>query len=212
MAAVREIVTALDNNWKWVAFGNAQHVCMFSGYLLFYLIGMLADMEYHIPPYVDDAFGILALTTEWLLFANHLHGMPPLEVLVHTLLGNVIKGGILMGFLVIWKKSQILPVLGLAYTILFQGTWFWHVGFILFPPWKSTWNAESHEHMTIATVIFIAHLFLNAVLILILNAFIARRLRGRKCLAKDSMERRMLLSQDEEPEKEREIFRNGTIP
>ena len=94
-------------------------------------------------------------------------------------------GGFLMEALKVWQESHILPVLGLAYTILLQGTWFWQVGFILFPPWKSTWEWENHGHLTIATVIFIAHLFLNAMLILILNAFIAIRFRGRQDPAKD---------------------------
>ena len=185
---------------------------MFLGFFLYFFIGMLADRGYIILPYVDDVFGIGAVTVEWLLFANHLHGMPPLEVLVrtmplivqvtsakfkiensmrlfsqvHTLLGYVIKFGIFMGFLMIWKKSHILSVLGFAYMLLLQGTWFWQVGFILFAPWKSTWNKESHEHMTYATVVFIAHVFFDAILILILNAFIERRFAGRQHTAKNS--------------------------
>ncbi|CAG0882260.1 unnamed protein product [Darwinula stevensoni] len=126
-----EIITGFDKNWKWDTPGNAQHVCMFLGFFLYFFIGMLADKGYIHLPYVDDVFGIFAVTVEWLLFANHLHGMPPLEVL-------------------------------------------------------STWNTESHEHMTYATVVFIAHLFLDAILILILNEFIARRFGGRKYFAKDS--------------------------
>ncbi|CAG0880386.1 unnamed protein product [Darwinula stevensoni] len=192
-----ESISAFDGAWV----GNAQHMSMFFGFFLCYLIGILMDKGYPIPPYADDAFLILALTVEWILFAYHLHGRSPLDVLVHTLLVNAIPAGILLAFLYAWKKSQILPILAFMYAWLIQGTWFWQVGFILYPPWKSTWNVESHEHMTIATVIFIAHLFLDAVLILILNGFIATRSRGRRRLEKGlEEEKKSLLSQGEPDE------------
>ena len=73
-----ESIAAFDGEWT----GNAQHISMFFGFFLCYLVGMLMDKGYPIPPYVDDAFVILALTVEWLLFANHLHGRSPLDVLV----------------------------------------------------------------------------------------------------------------------------------
>ncbi|CAG0880387.1 unnamed protein product [Darwinula stevensoni] len=198
---IGETINALDENWNWVHLGNAQHVCMFFGFLFWGVIGMLMDKGYPFPPYADHAFIILALIVEWLLFANHLHGRYPLDVLTHTLLGNVLTSGILLGFLNAWKNSQILPILALTYTMLVQGTWFWQVGFILYPPWEKTWNEESHDHMTIATVIFVAHLFIDALLILILNGFIESCLRGQGHHGKDSEEEEWMLSEEKLDEK-----------
>ncbi|CAG0898733.1 unnamed protein product [Darwinula stevensoni] len=79
---IGEAIYAIDKTWSWASLGNAQHICMYSTFFLFYFTGVLIDKGYPIPPYADDAFLILALTVERLLFINHLHGRPSLDFLV----------------------------------------------------------------------------------------------------------------------------------
>ncbi|CAG0891362.1 unnamed protein product [Darwinula stevensoni] len=203
-----ECGNALDKNWNWMYPENSQHIAIYFAFFLYFLIGTLVDKGYPILPYADDIFGIFALVVEWLLFAYHTHGKLPFEVVVHTLLGDVIKGGILLELLMIWKKSNIIPVLGFAYTLLFQATWFFQIG--LFLHWRNTWDFESHVNMTYATVIFIAHLFLDAIFVLALSSFIEKSVRGGGCLTNCSEEKRILLSQDEK--EERDDFKKGRIP
>ncbi|CAG0899846.1 unnamed protein product [Darwinula stevensoni] len=203
---IGEIIGGFDQNWKWEQMGNTQHLCVYSSFFIFCFIGFLMDMGCTFLPYVDHAFMILALTVEWLVFSYHLHGKTPLQALVHILLGNVLKSSIVLAFLNAWKRSQVLLTLALVYSFLVQGTWFYQIGFIEDPPWKSTWNGESHDHMTIITVIFVAHLFLDAIFILILNGFIAAWVRGRGRLRYCSEDEKQMLPRYEKLDEKTDDF------
>ena len=104
---------------------------------------------------------------------------------LHMLLGNVLTSGILLAFLSAWKKSEVILTLAFYYTLLVQGTWLLQTGIVVDPPWKSTWDHKSHDHMTLATVLFVAHLFIDALFILTLNGFaqlwVRRRGRLSRC-------------------------------
>ncbi|CAG0903204.1 unnamed protein product [Darwinula stevensoni] len=203
-----ECGNALDENWNWIYPENYQHITVFFAFFLFYLIGMLADRGYPVLPSADAVFGLFAFLVEWVLFSYHtVFYKHPLEFQIHALLLDVVKGGVVMAFLMIWEKRHILPVLGFAYTLLFQGTWFLQIG--VFIHWNHAWgwSFESDLNMTIASVVFIAHLFFDAVVVLVLNGFVETSLRRGEYRAKGSEERKILISHEEEKE-ERGIFKN----
>lgn len=67
---------------------------------------------------------------------------------------------------------QVLGALCRTVFSLLQGSWFYQIGFILYPPaWLNSvgWNEEDHGQMMIVTLIYTWHL----ASILILSAFIA---------------------------------------
>jgi hypothetical protein len=74
---------------------------------------------------------------EGFLFANHLHSREPLDIHVHTLLVYAIEGCVAFTCLEFFKPNEILFTYGRIVCTLLQGTWFYQVGFVLYPPTKN---------------------------------------------------------------------------
>ena len=77
-----EIITGFDEEWRFAHLGNAQHVTMFSLFLLNAFIELLIELGQPLPPNLDYASAILAFIGEGVLFAGHLHGRSPMDVQV----------------------------------------------------------------------------------------------------------------------------------
>ncbi|KAF2343854.1 Protein of unknown function DUF716 (TMEM45), partial [Trinorchestia longiramus] len=97
---------------------------------------------------------------------------------VHTLLLYLIYGAVICGALEIKYRREILPTIGRTYFTIVQGTWFCHVGFILYPlPGMSSWDLENHSQMTVVTTLFTVHLAVILVFLMILGFLINFRVR-----------------------------------
>lgn len=154
-----EIWTGFSKDWRFVNLGNGQHATMF---FFFGLTGVVDIMIYHkcsLPPDMDYVSIILAVIVEFVLFKFHLHGRKDLDVLLHTLLIYAIAAGIIAIAMELKYRNNILCALSRAYFTILQGTWFWQVGWILYPPFESSykWDLEDHDQMMIATMIFAWH-------------------------------------------------------
>ncbi|KAF2364112.1 hypothetical protein FHG87_005125, partial [Trinorchestia longiramus] len=75
-----ELVTGFKGG-EFANVGNSQHMSMYFFYGLMAFVNILLHYKFSIPPGTDYAVALLALLNEGLLFANHLHGRPPLDVL-----------------------------------------------------------------------------------------------------------------------------------
>lgn len=153
---VGEYATALDENGKFVAIHNGQHMTMFG----FFAFNAIFELLYAyqvpgLPPDLDYLTGAIAFAIEGLLFIWHLHGRSHLDTQVHTFLVYAIVMCAISTILEIFFKDDVRPRLLRAGFTLLQGSWFFFVGFILYPPqgWK-TWDPEDHEQMMIVTMMF----------------------------------------------------------
>lgn len=138
--------------------GNAQHMTMF----FFFGINGLVDICYYkkwpLPPQLDYATAALAFSVEGFLFFNHLHGRPHMDIQVHMFLFYVITACVIFTVLEMSYPKNVLAALGRIFFTLLQGTWFYQVGFILYPPIGEKWDVDSHPQMMVVTLMFTWHM------------------------------------------------------
>lgn len=170
-----EIYTGFSAEGHFVNLGNGQHATMFFFFGLSGVIDILLYFKVPLPPDMDYIAGILAFICEYVLFKFHLHGRTDLDVLLHTLLIYTIAASILAMLAELKYRDNILCALARSYFTLLQGTWFWQVGWILYPPFKHSfhWDQEDHEQMMIATMIFAWHGAVDFLLVLSIGGLVA---------------------------------------
>ncbi|XP_075850294.1 transmembrane protein 45A-like [Microcebus murinus] len=106
-----------------------------------------------------------ALFVEAFIFHNHTHGRELLEIFVHQLLVLVIFLTGLVTFMefLLWK-NVLLELL--RSSLMLQGSWFFQIGFVLFPPSGApAWNLMDHENIMFLTICFWWHYAVNFVII-----------------------------------------------
>ncbi|XP_052811512.1 transmembrane protein 45B-like [Mya arenaria] len=170
-----EIYTGFSKDWRFVNIGNGQHATMFFFFGLSSVVDILLHYKWPLPPSMDYVSLFLAITVEFILFKFHLHGRTDLDVLLHTLLLYAIAASIISVILEMKYKNNIMCALSRAYCTLLQGTWFWQIGWILYPPFKSSfrWDEDDHEQMMIATMIFAWHAGVNLLIVLAIGGVVA---------------------------------------
>ncbi|CAI9587214.1 unnamed protein product, partial [Staurois parvus] len=84
------------------------------------------------------------------------------------------------------RDNIILELFRSSLTIL-QGTWFWQIGFVLYPPGGGAeWDQKDHENIMFITMCFCWH-YAVAVLIMGVNYFLVYCcLRKSKVISSDS--------------------------
>ncbi|XP_012688260.2 transmembrane protein 45B [Clupea harengus] len=147
----------LMNSDGWVKLMNWQHSTMY----LFYGISGIADILCATSPFapqgLDSMALSLALFVEGFLFKYHLHNRPMLDTHVHSLLLVAVFGGAASTALEVFlRNNTVLEVLRCSLAIL-QGTWFYQIGFVLFPLSGPEWNQEDHGNMMFITMCFCWH-------------------------------------------------------
>ncbi|XP_070000043.1 transmembrane protein 45B [Penaeus vannamei] len=151
-----EFATAFDAG-KFTHIGNAQHMTMFFFFGLNGVMDVLTHYRIPVPPDMDYVSAVLAFSMEALLFYYHLHGRSHMDVQVHMLLFYVVLACAVSTALEMCYKNNVLPALCRSYFTLLQGTWFYQIGFILYPPWGPTWDQENHGQMMMVTLFFTWH-------------------------------------------------------
>ncbi|XP_058271581.1 transmembrane protein 45B [Hemibagrus wyckioides] len=144
-------------NGEWVKLMNWQHSTMY----LFFGISGIADVlsmsSLPVPPGLDH-FGLsLALFVEGFLFYFHVHSRPALDQHIHSLLLVAIFCGaastMLEAFL---QDNALLEVFRCSLAIL-QGTWFYQIGFVLYPLNGQEWDLENHGNIMFITMCYCWH-------------------------------------------------------
>ncbi|XP_012944086.1 transmembrane protein 45B [Aplysia californica] len=154
-----------------------QHATMY----FFFLVSGVVDVSLHynipLPPGSDYMSLALAFTVEGLLFANHLHGRPILDVHLHVLLVYVIV--VTVAVLVLECRFRESPLLTLCrgYLVMLQGSWFWAVGIILYghggEHLNTAWEMDKPEEVMISTIYFTWHCAALFILLFLLAVFMS---------------------------------------
>ncbi|KAL0191266.1 hypothetical protein M9458_013964, partial [Cirrhinus mrigala] len=92
------------------------------------------------------------------LFLYHLHGRDMLDVHVHTLLLYAIFGQAFICLLEVFHRGNILLELLRATLTVLQGSWFWQIGFVLYPPSQVKWDQTDHDNAVFVTLCYCWHL------------------------------------------------------
>ena len=155
---------------------NVQHATMYSVISVNAVIDILCHYKAPVPPDSDYVSMAIAVVSQGLLYASHLHGRKGLDVLVHTLL--VYLSITLAAVILIEMKyrNNIMAALSRAYLTLVVGTWYWQEGWMLYPPfpWSFQWDPNDHGQMMIATTVFVWHLIVDFLIMLGIGGIVAR--------------------------------------
>ncbi|KAJ6662657.1 hypothetical protein lerEdw1_011296 [Lerista edwardsae] len=190
---------------QWNHLKNWQHGTMY----FFYGISGLVDIVVHntsvLPIAMDRMMLSLAFLVEGFLFYHHIHGRAILDIHVHQLLILAIFGGAFSTFLeVFFRGIIVLEMLRTSFLIL-QGSWFWQIGFVLYPPSGSPeWNQTDHNNAMFLTMCYCWH-YAFALLILALNYTIVNWVVRYRMKRVPAMEIGLLKSSERDLESEDEM-------
>ncbi|KAJ0062037.1 hypothetical protein NL108_015240, partial [Boleophthalmus pectinirostris] len=150
---------------EWVKLMNWQHSTM---YLFFGIAGVTlvaSTASKLVPVGVDRLILSMALFVEGFLFYYHVSMRPHLDAHIHTLLLVAVFGGAASTMLEVFKRHNIiLELLGAGFFIL-QGTWFYQIGFVLYPLSGPQWELEQHDNIMFVTMCFCWHLAVAVLLV-----------------------------------------------
>ncbi|XP_035130116.1 transmembrane protein 45A isoform X2 [Callithrix jacchus] len=146
-----------------------------------------------------------ALFVEAFVFYNHTHGREMLDIFVHQLLVLVILLTGLIAFLEFLVRNNVLLELLRSSLTLLQGSWFFQIGFVLYPPDGSpAWDLVDHENIMFLTICFCWHYAVALVIVGMNYAFVTWLVKSRlKRLC--SSEIGLLKSVEREQESEEEM-------
>ncbi|XP_072517681.1 transmembrane protein 45B [Salminus brasiliensis] len=167
----------------WVKLMNWQHSTMY----LFFGISGIADIlitaPLPVPAGLDRLSLSLALFVEGFLFYFHVHNRPPLDQHIHSLLLVAVFGGAASTMLEVFMRDNALLELFRSSLAILQGTWFYQIGFVLYPLSGKQWNLENHGNIMFITMCYCWH-YAVALLIVGINYsvvwWVTRRCEGRQ--------------------------------
>ncbi|XP_047463180.1 transmembrane protein 45B [Mugil cephalus] len=157
---------------SWVKLMNWQHGTM---YLFFGISGIALVTTTKLKMEragVDRLALSIALFVEGFLFYYHVHHRPPLDAHIHTLLLVAVFCGSASIMLEIFiKDNVVLELLGACMFIL-QGTWFYQIGFVLYPLSGPQWDLEEHNNIMFITMCYCWHLAVAILLVTCTSALV----------------------------------------
>ena len=166
----------VDNQWKFAnLMPNGHHIMMFS----FFALNAIADLTTFykvdcLPTDTDYITAIIAAGVECYLFANHLHGRQSLDVKLHTCLVIVILFCVIASVAeMLGNRNDARYGLFRSCCYLWQGTWFFQAGFILYPPKGfPIWNSDSMRTNMIMDLMFVGHLMFSIFVLIIIGLYV----------------------------------------
>ncbi|XP_068615497.1 transmembrane protein 45A-like [Brachionichthys hirsutus] len=189
----------------WVFLMNWQHSTM---YLFFGLAGALSLIVHTTeaaPLALDRLMLAVAFFNEGFLFFYHVHGRSMLDVHVHQILLYTIFGSALIAFLEVFHRGNILLELLRCTLTVLQGSWFWQIGFVLYPPHGPEWDLTDHTNMMFVTMCYSWHLAFALLTVSVLYCTVSCVVRSR-LRRTPPMEMGLLKPRERDPESEDEIL------
>ncbi|XP_059206913.1 transmembrane protein 45B isoform X2 [Centropristis striata] len=149
---------------SWVKLMNWQHGTM---YLFFGIAGiaLVANTTKLVPAGVDRLALSLALFVEGFLFYYHVHMRPPVDAHIHSLLLVAVFSGSASTMLEVFIRDNIILELFGACMFILQGSWFYQIGFVLYPLRGPQWDLTLHDNIMFITMCFCWHLAVALLLV-----------------------------------------------
>lgn len=156
------------------------HLTMYGAFLLSGLVDVIG-LIVRIPRNMSKLFLSLALFIEGLLFWYHTHDKEHLSVALHSLLIIVIFIALFLSLVRVLQPCNVIINSLLGTMLLTQGTWFIHVGSILYghhSHWSVSDEASSTNQIMFAVVIFNWHVLGNMFFTLLVYILMLAIFRG----------------------------------
>ncbi|XP_061608003.1 transmembrane protein 45B [Phyllopteryx taeniolatus] len=147
----------VQNN-SWVKLMNWQHTTM---YLFFGISGIalvVSTVSKLVPVGVDRLALSLALFVEGFLFYFHVLSRPPLDAHIHSLLVVAVFSGSASTMMEVFIRDHIILEMVKGCLFILQGSWFFQIGFVLYPPSGPKWDLTLHNNIMFVTMCFCWHL------------------------------------------------------
>ncbi|XP_004636680.1 transmembrane protein 45A-like [Octodon degus] len=121
-----------------------------------------------------------AFFVETFIFHNHTHSRVLLDIFMHQLVGLISFLNGLVAFIdFLIQDNVLLELLRSSFTLL-QGSWFFQIAYVLFPPKGSPiWDLMDYENSRFLTVCFCWHFALTYIIIGANYAFISWLIKFR---------------------------------
>ncbi|XP_067086032.1 transmembrane protein 45A [Osmerus mordax] len=189
----------------WECLMNWQHATMYLFFGLAAAMSLVVHGTGAAPVALDRMMLALAFFTEGFLFLYHLHGRSMLDVHVHQLLLYAIFGSALTAFLEVFHRGNILLELLRCSLTLLQGSWFWQIGFVLYPPNGPEWDLKDHSNMMFITMCYCWHLAFALLTVGVVYCTVSCVV-GSRLKRTPPMEMGLLKPKERDPESEEEIL------
>ncbi|XP_028301176.1 transmembrane protein 45A [Gouania willdenowi] len=142
----------------WEDLMNWQHATMYLFFGLAGTVSLITHTTDATPLALDRLMLALAFFNEGFLFFYHLHDRSMLDVHVHQLLLYAVFGEALVAFMEVFHRGNILLELLRCTLTILQGSWFWEIGFVLYPPRGPEWDLKDHSNVMFITMCYSWHL------------------------------------------------------
>lgn len=183
-----------------------QHVTMYTYFGIYGATKLVGSTVLPDAKYYEKPMGALAYFIEGLLFFYHTHGREHLDILLHNFLVIAIWACAFSAFMEFLIPKQRLFFHMRVLCTLWQGTWFWQVGFVLYlPPGGEEWDQDSMGNAMLTTASFTWHLLADMFVLLVVYAStsIVLKVTGKAAVKYSLME-------GDEEEIEVKLLRNGS--
>ncbi|KAM7388636.1 hypothetical protein PAMP_024799 [Pampus punctatissimus] len=189
----------------WEDLMNWQHATMYLFFGLAGTVSLIIHTTEAAPIALDRLMLAISFFNEGFLFLYHLHGRSMLDVHVHQLLLYAVFGGAFVAFLEVFHRGNIILELLRCTLTLLQGSWFWQIGFVLYPPHGAEWDLKDHNNMMFVTMCYSWHLAFAMLVVSVLYWTVSCVVRSR-LKRTPPMEMGLLKPRDRDPESEDEIL------
>ncbi|XP_074833117.1 transmembrane protein 45B [Carettochelys insculpta] len=143
---------------SWEKLTNWQYTTMYLFYGLSGIMDVLFYSPFKLSLGLDRLLLSVAMFSEGFLFWFHDYTNNALGQHLHSLLLIAVFGGALCALMEVFLRDHtILEFFRTSFFIL-QGSWFWQIGFVQFPPWGGRgWDQTDRGNFTFLTLCFFWH-------------------------------------------------------
>uniref|UniRef100_A0A8D0MDX9 Transmembrane protein 45A n=1 Tax=Sus scrofa TaxID=9823 RepID=A0A8D0MDX9_PIG len=167
-------------NSQWVQLLGWHHCTMYFFFGLVGVTNILCSTIRLLPASFAKLIFSNAFFVETFIFYNHTHGREMLDVYVHKLLVLAAFLTGLVAFMEIIARTNIAVELLRTSFVLLQGSWFWQIGFVLYPPSGGpAWNSVDHDNIMFLSICFCWHYVLAIIIIGAIYAFVTWLIESR---------------------------------
>nr|XP_046266844.1 transmembrane protein 45B [Scatophagus argus] len=152
-------------NSSWVKLMNWQHSTMYLFFGIYGIALVTSTASKMVPVGVDRLALSLALFVEGFLFYYHVHNRPLLDAHIHSLLLVAVFGGSASSMLEVFIRDNIILELLRGCLFILQGSWFYQIGFVLYPLHGPDWDLTLHDNVMFVTMCFCWHIAVALLLV-----------------------------------------------
>jgi len=134
-------------------------------------LGSIIHHYTRVVPLMDYACGLAAMAINVIMFTSHSHGRSTLDMAVHKYLPVSYAWVCIMCLIEMKFKNHPTVALGRSLAALTVGTWWIHIGFVIYSSLSVRWAPEDHMAIMISQLAYTWHIMGNMVVVGLMFVF-----------------------------------------